>query len=567
MIIKTRGSEVRRARNLRHFIAASTWMLAASFAYAESPSKTCDAAGIGSVRLFADGPPATIEGVSMETAGTGTGAVPYCLVKVLVPKEIHIWVGLPAGGKWNGRWQSLGGGGYAGSTALPTGAVLGGYAGATTDTGHKGGRADLPVPILDGSFGMLSPGVPNVRAQVDFAWRSEHLMAVIGKQLVRAFYGKPPSYSYWNGCSTGGRQGLRMAQDFPGDYDGILAGAPAIHWDRFQAAQIWYQLVQYRDNGGPIGGGNPATLAAKQNLATSKAIEACDAIDGVVDGVLTDPRKCRYNASDDAAITYGLCTASDPTCLTPSEASAIDKMWSGPVACANPHADARCRVSESATRFLFGFGNKRLWYPNERGTNLSGLGGVAPFPIATEQPKFWVYFDPSWDWHVLDYDNYLPFFKDTVARVGQIMASDDPNLGRFRTRGGKVVMWHGFADQLIVPGGTIDYYDAVSRRSGGYERTQEFARLFMAPGVAHCGGGAGPQPQGLFEAVVNWVEHAKAPERVLATTTSGGVVTQSRPLCPYPAFARWSGLGSTDDAANFVCRDSFDLAIDDNDRH
>jgi hypothetical protein len=147
------------------------------------------------------------------------------------------------------------------------------------------------------------------------------------------------------------------------------------------------------------------------------------------------------------------------------------------------------------------------------------------------------------------------------------MASDDPNLGRFRARGGKVVMWHGFGDQLIVPGGTIDYYDAVSRRSGGYERTQEFARLFMAPGVAHCGGGAGPQPQGLFEAVVNWVEHAKAPERVLATTTNGGVVTQSRPLCPYPAFARWTGLGSTDDAANFVCRASFDLAIDDEDRH
>jgi len=528
-------------------------------AHGQSAPRSCDAAGIGSVQLAADGPRVTIESVSLETAGAGAAATCYCLVKVLVPQAIHIWVGLPVDGKWNGRWQSLGGGGYVGSNTLPTAAVLAGYAGATTDTGHVGGRPDLPVPLLDGSFGMAAPGTPNVAAQVDFAWRSEHLMAVIGKQLVRAFYGAPPSYSYWNGCSTGGRQGLRMAQDFPADYDGILAGAPAIHWDRFQAGQIWYQLVQLRDNGGPIGGGNPATSLAKLGLATRKAVAACDAIDGVADGVLTDPRLCAYNASDDATLTYAQCTAADPTCLTTSEASAIDKMWKGPVSCANPQRDGNCPVGDRATRVLLGPGNKRLWYPNTRGTDLAGLGGVVPFPIATEQPKFWVYFDPAWDWHVLDYQNYLPFFRASVARVGPLMASDDPNLARFRARGGKVLMWHGFADQLIVPGGTIDYYDRVARRSGGYARTQEFARLFMAPGVAHCGGGSGPQPQALFEAVVDWVEHGKAPQQILATKPLVGA-TQSRPLCPYPAFARWTGAGSTDDAANFVCRDSFDLA-------
>jgi hypothetical protein len=193
------------------------------------------------------------------------------------------------------------------------------------------------------------------------------------------------------------------------------------------------------------------------------------------------------------------------------------------------------------------------------------LGGVVPFPIATEQPKFWVYFDPAWDWHVLDYSNYLPFFRESVARVGPLMASDDPDLGRFRAHGGKVLMWHGFADQLIVPGGSIDYYDRVARRFGGYERTQDFARLFMAPGVGHCGGGVGAQPQGLFEAVVEWVEHGKAPQQILATRTTGGAVTQSRPLCPYPGFARWTGAGSTDDAANFVCRNSFALRGDDHD--
>jgi hypothetical protein len=541
-------------RNL--ILGGCLYALAASVALAHSSVKTCDADSIGSVHLIGDGPPVAIESVSTAVAGSGESAVPYCLVKVLVPQAIHIWVGLPMEGRWNGRWQSLGGGGYAGSISPPTAAVLGGYAGATTDTGHTGGRPDLPIPPFDGSFGMLKPGVPNIPLQIDFAYRSEHLMAVIGKQLVRSFYGRAPAYSYWNGCSTGGRQGLRMAQDFPGDYDGILAGAPAIHWDRFQAGQIWYQMVQHRDNGGPIGGGDPATLRAKESLATAKAIAACDTLDGVVDGVLNDPRECPYKASTDATITHEMCTASDPTCLTPTEASAIDKMWKGPVACASDHhhRNAECRVPDFATRSLLGKGNKRLWYPNTRGTDLTALGGVAPFPIATEQPKFWVYFDPNWDWHVLDYDNYSQFFRDTVARVGPIMASDNPNLSRFRARGGKLIMWHGFSDPLIVPGGTIDYYKAVTRKmGGGYERTQQFARLFMAPGVGHCGGGNGPQPQGLFDSVVNWVERGQAPDQITAVRTIGGAA-QSRPLCPYPAFARWTGSGSADDAANFVCR-------------
>src|SRR6185369_14815703 len=170
-----------------------------------------------------------------------------------------------------------------------------------------------------------------------FANRSEHLMAVLGKQLVNAFYGQGPVYSYWNGCSTGGRQGLRMAQDYPADYDGILAGAPAIHWDRFQAGQIWYQVVQREENGGPIGAGVPAVLNAKEAMATSKAVAACDALDGVTDGVLTDPRRCGYSAAADPTLTYATCTASDSGCLSPGEARAIDKMWQGPSSCAPGH--------------------------------------------------------------------------------------------------------------------------------------------------------------------------------------------------------------------------------------
>jgi hypothetical protein len=553
--MNSHGARTRRIRNATAFgavIAATA--ICTSQAFGQTQTTTCDAAGIGSVTLVADGPAVTIESVSNATAGTGASAVPYCLVKVLVPQAIHIWVGLPMNGLWNGRWRSLGGGGYAGSVSAPTAAVQAGYAGATTDTGHVGGSGSFGCVNNCAGNSASNPGEPDIPLQVDFASRSEHLMAVLGKQLVNAFYGEPPVYSYWDGCSTGGRQGLRIAQDYPADYDGILAGAPAIHWDRFQAGQIWYALVQYRDNGGPIGGGNATFSRAKENLATSRAVAACDAQDGVVDGVLTDPRTCDYSAADDATITRSTCTANDTSCLTPTEASAIDKMWKGPVSCSSGHPGASCPVPDFATRNLNGKGNKRLWYPDERGTDLSGLGGVNPFSIAVAQPRYWVYFDPTWDWHVLSYDNFLQFFTDTVKMVGPLMASDNSDLSAFRDRGGKLVMWHGFADQLIVPEGSIDYYDAVTQTlGGGYKRTQQFARLFMAPGVGHCGGGNGPQPQAIFDAVVNWVEDGQAPDRIVAAKTSGGVVTQTRPLCAYPQFARWTGAGSTDDAANFVC--------------
>jgi hypothetical protein len=228
-------------------------------------------------------------------------------------------------------------------------------------------------------------------------------------------------------------------------------------------------------------------------------------------------------------------------------------MWQGPVACSQDDAGGSCRVPDVASRNLDGRGNKRLWYGTARGSDLAALGGPMPFPIAIDQPRYWVYFDPEWDWRTLDYGNYLPFFKDTVERVGPLMASDDPDLAHFRDGGGKVVLWHGWNDQLITAEGTIDYYDRVAEELGGYERTQEFARLFMAPGVAHCAGGDGPQPQGMFQAVVDWVEQGQAPDRIIASQATDGGGTRTRPLCPYPAAARWTGTGSTDDAASFGC--------------
>jgi hypothetical protein len=475
---------------------------------------TCDTAGIGSAKLTADAPTVAIVDVSTGIVGTGATATPYCLVKVLIPEAINIWVGLPMNGKWNGKLQSLGGGGYAGRITVPTDAILSGYVGVSTDTGHTGN---------DGSFGMLAPGRPNAALQVDFAYRSEHLMSVIGRQLTQAFYGKPPAYAYWNGCSTGGRQGLMMAQRFPEDYNGILAGAPAIHWDRFQAAQIWPQVVMLRDNAGVIS-------SEKLTLATNAAVDACDAADGVVDNVIGDPRACRFNARA-LRCQNG---SQGGSCLTESEASAINKIWEGPVV-----------------------GGTRLWWGPRPGAPLSGLAGETPFPIAVAQPKYWMYYDQAWDWKVLDYSNYKEFFDLAVKRLGPVIATDNPDLSRFKSHGSKLILWHGWADELIMPDGTIDYYDAVTKKmGGGYPQTQTFARLFMAPGVAHCRGGEGPMPQGLFDAVVNWVEHGDAPSTILASRPLPGGATRTRPLCPYPQVAVWKGSGSTDDAANFVCKGS-----------
>ena len=501
-----------------------------------SPITTCDNAGIGSATLVSDIPtlPTTVPpndtSVTITSVSTGTsGGIPYCLVKVLVKPAINIWFGMPTGGNWNGRLQSIGGGGYAGSVGAPTAATSTGYMGVETDTGHTGGS---------GTFGCINncvgnnasnPGKPDTQLQIDFAYRSLHLMASVGKQLAQAFYGGQPTFSYWNGCSTGGRQGLSMAQNYPHDYNGILAGAPAVYFDRLGFGQIWPEVPHFLDTGGNIS-------AAKQVLATNAAIAACDALDGVVDGVLTDPRKCTYNPALDPTITNASCAKTDNTCLSPAEAGAIETIWGGAV---SPQG-------------------VQLWYGHERGAAISGNGGPSPNAIPVAQGQYWVYFDPTWDWHTLTYANMQAYLKKTMQEmeVPPITPTQNPDLSVYRDAGGKIIQWQGFADQLIPSKDSIAYYDSVnSFLGGGYAKTQQFYRHFMAPGVAHCGNGVGPQPQNLFPAVVNWVENGIAPATITATKASTITpgATQSRPLCPYPAFATYNGSGSTDDAANFTC--------------
>jgi len=504
-----------------------------------APVGSCTTDWVGGLKLTADAAVTVME-VSMGSTGarTATDAAQvdkqYCLVKVRVDPMVNIWVAMPMV-NWNGRIRVEGGGGYSGVLGVATDSVEQDFVGIKTDTGHP---SDPPAGLFDGSFGMLSPGVPNTPLQIDFAYRSEHLMAVIGKQLTRAFYGQPQLRTYWYGCSTGGRQGLMMAQHFPDDYDAILAGAPAIHWDRFQAYQIWPQMVMNLDVGAPI-------ASAKLALATQKAVASCDAADGVTDGLIDDPRNCAYRPSTDTTVTTASCTAQDNTCLTAAEATAIEKIWAG---------------SKTTTGTL-------LWPGVERGADLTGLAGAMPFPIATAQPKFWVYLDPSWDWKTLTYQNYEDFFNKTVEKVGPVIASDDPNLAAFWARGGKLLLYHGWADQLIMPEGTTRYFEAVGQALG--PGASQFAKLYMVPGMAHCSGGAGPNHFGnvagdsnapdhnIFRALMAWSERGTEPTAIVATKYPGDDPSQpamrTRPLCPYPTVARYKGSGSMDDAASFAC--------------
>lgn len=491
---------------------------------------TCDRAGIGAATLSADAP-VTILATSVEQLPDRGGR--YCLVQLRVGGNVNILAGLPMDGRWNGNIQAEGKGGYGGRLVAPVSSVARGFVGVQTDTGHPVAKRDPDeTPAEDwqetsGAFAMQAPGVPNIPLQQDYAHRASHLMALVSKQLAVAFYGRAHRHAYWNGCSTEGRQGLRAAQQYPEDYDGILAGDPPIHFAQVMAFQIWPQVVMKQRVGHPI-------LAAKLDLATVSAVRACDAIDGLRDGLLTDPRRCRYSAGRDRAIIRKSCTADDDACLTPTEARAIDEIWRGPI----------------------GSDGRLLWRGIERGAPLGLLAGAKPFPYAIVQPRYWVFLDPSWDWRTLSMETFPAFFARSIAAVNPVLAADNPNLRRFFGRGGKILMYHGFNDAGILPQGSIDYTEAVARTMrASPSQLADRLQLIMLPGVGHCGGGDAPQPpvDQMLDALVDWVERGRAPEGLTATQHYPDGHQRSRPLCAFPALPRYRGSGNPDGAANFVC--------------
>ena len=456
--------------------------------------------------------------------GTNVG---YCQVNILygtnANQNINIRVGLPLnsvdGGKggmegaWNGRTQGVGGGGCTGNMNVG-GPVDAGYVGSGTDTGHVGGDCDA---------GVNPDSTYNLQFINDFIRNGIKQQVLLSKSLAKTYYGIRPAYNYWSGCSTGGRQGYLLAQELGTELDGILANAPAIYWTRFGTAIMWGQIVMKNLGVAPIS-------AAKLNQATASAVAACDAADGVTDGLIDDPRKCSFSAM---ANVCGKPTAPAANCLTVAEAQAIDKIWDGP------------RNSSG----------EKIWFGYERGTDLNAVNGARPFPLSVMQ-FHWDEHDRNSDWSTISPDKYAQIAEDGSRNIADVTDTFG-DLETFRNHGGKLLTFVGTGDPLIMPRGVINYYRKMASRYGkngvpDFNRLQAFYRLFRAPGVSHCGGGSGPQPQKLFDALVNWVEKGVAPDSILAQGATGGV-TRTRPLCPYPQTAIYKGSGDTNDAANYRC--------------
>jgi feruloyl esterase len=444
------------------------------------------------------------------SGGRGAPAAPlpaYCRVQATVAPtsdsviKIEVW--MPATG-WNGKFQGVGNGAWQGSIgtqALQT-ALQRGYAAASTDTGHEGGSAE---------FAMGHP-----EKLIDFGYRAVHEMTEKGKAITAAFYDRGPQYSYFVGCSAGGKQAIKEAQMFPADYDGVVAGSPGVNWSGRALLSVWVGQAQAESN-------LPREKWAVLNTAV---LGACDASDGVKDGVIENPLQCKF----DPQVLQ--CKAGDAAdCLTAGQVETAKKIYGGVV---------HNRTKQSVVAG-FSPGSELNW---------ATMAGAQPFGPGLELFRFVVFGDRNWDFKTLNWDTHV----DQTLKASASMDALDPNLKPFFDRGGKIISYHGWADPQISPGSTSSYYDSVIKTMGGASKVQENFRLFMVPGMNHCGGGLGTDQFDMLTALENWVEKKQAPASIPASRVAGGQTVRTRPLCPYPQVATFKGSGSTDDAANFACK-------------
>ncbi|KAG9501715.1 hypothetical protein J7337_007406 [Fusarium musae] len=403
----------------------------------------------------------------------------------------QIWLPLD---NWNFRYLAIGGGAWAAGLgqfdlALPASQ---GYAVSSTNAGISGN------PIDPSDWALKPDGTVNYGLLQNFASRSVHDMALIGKSVAASFYKVPATKAYFNGCSTGGRQGLAAAQHYPSDFDGILAGAPAIYWSEYVMAELWPQVVMKDANYYPS--------TCELDAFVSAAVESCDGKDVVVDGVVTEPFTCEYD----------------------------------PFALFDQRIEGASLTALAATKTVNG--------------TITG----APFFVADTWVRNFVKADPSFDTSELSISDFEKLFSESRAKFGHIMDSSDPNLHRFRTAGGKMIIWHGLSDQLIYPQDSIRYLTEVEKKfksKGKSEDMDNFLRLFLAPGVDHCGFGQNPGavPTDPFGALLAWVEDEKPPHTVEAHTKPDALTQFSRKICLYPEMAKYKGRGNTSFSKNYIC--------------
>lgn len=450
--------------------------------------------------------------------------------------EFEVW--MPASG-WNGKYLGVGNGGFAGSinyyaaagnAPSMTQALAAGYATSSTDTGHQAIQTNADWAL----------GHPE--KVIDYGYRAVHLTAINAKKIIAAFYSKDPE-AYFSSCSNGGRQALMEAQRYPADYTGIVAGDPAWYATHLNAAQIWNVQAIMSDDASYI-------PASKLPAIEAAVLDKCDALDGVKDGVIEDPRKCHF----DPAVL--LCKSPDSdACLTGAQVQALKKIYAGPTS----------STGEQIFPGIFPGGETG---PGGWGTWITGAqpGKSLIYSFGVGALAKIVYQDPSWDFRRFNFDHDVAYLDD---KLGPVRNATDANLKPFKDAGGKLILYHGLSDPDIAPLSTTNYYEKVAAALGT-ESAAEFMRVYMIPGMQHCGNGpgatilgsvpgSGADPQHGIQAVLErWVEQHSAPGEIVATHTAPGTnkdVTRTHLVCAYPKVARYKGSGSTDEASSYSCAD------------
>jgi feruloyl esterase len=439
-------------------------------------------------------------------------AVPaFCRVMAVATptpdSHINVEVWMPPAALWNGKFLGTDNGGFSGAIgyAAMASAVRRGYATAGTDTGHTGDQ--------------MAFGVGHPEKIIDWSYRAVHVMTELARVIIRSHEGRFPSRTYFSGCSTGGQQALSEAQRYPADYDGIVAGDPGNNRLHLIYGFLWSWMATHDPDGVAI------LPTAKLPAIAAAAMAACDATDGLQDGIIGEPRACRF---DPAALACA--GAETDSCLTPPQVEAVRKVYGG---ARNPRTGAQIYPG---------------WAPGSEAGWRTYITGARE-PVRVDLFKGWAFHDPNWDMRTFDWDRDVAYIDGHLPMLNA-MATD---LGAFKRLGGKLLMYTGLADPVVPPGDTIAYYEAVVQAMGGAGPTSEFFRFFAAPGMAHCGGGVGPNTFDTLGAIEAWVERGVAPEVLVASHSAADRVDRTRPLCAYPRKARYKGTGSIDEAANFAC--------------
>jgi pimeloyl-ACP methyl ester carboxylesterase len=445
--------------------------------------------------------------------------------------DIKFEVWLPASG-WNGKFEQVGNGGFAGSIPEAAMAVplLRGYAAAATDDGHSGGMG-------------AAWAIGHPEKVIDFGYRAVHVVSIQAKAIIAAFYGKNPRLAYFVGCSDGGREAFMEAQRFPEDFRGIVAGAPANYWTNLQFKGLWDE----RTDSQPGAFIPPAKLKVLQHAS----LAACDSLDGLKDGLIENPQLCHFNP----AVVQ--CKGEDAAgCLTAQQVQAAQKIY-------GPAID-----SETGAEIAPGFSPGAEANPANWALWITGAQPGAPTIGAFFANAFFSDMDFEKPDLKIDSVNFGTDVKLTDDKLASILNSDSPNLSAFKSRGGKLIHYAGWGDAAIPPQGSVDYFKSVQSAMGN---TKSFYRLFMVPGMSHCGGGEGANVFGngggvpnadasndVVMAIDRWVQHGVAPSKIIATRYVGDNpakgVEYTRPLCPYPQDAQYNGSGDPNKASSFSCR-------------